>query len=328
MTVATGINGQLGYAAESTFGTAVTPTRFAEFLSEDFKKTVQRLEAQGIRAGARVDRSDRWASGRVGVDGSIDQELHNKGFGLLLKHLFGNVVTAQPDSGGHPTVFTHTFIPASLWGLSLTHEVGWKDETGTAFKKTIEGAKAKGFELSAKVGEFAKLKSEWVAEDLVAASGVTVAAYPASTTPMTFVMATLTIGGSAVDVEGFTLKGVNALDDDRYFIGSQLRKEPVNNGYGEYTLDIDAEWVDWTAYNRFINGTEAALVILIQGANIVDATYKYQLQITTNVRFDGDTPRLDERKRIMQPLKAKALDTGSGPGTAITAVYQTTDSTP
>lgn len=328
MTVATGINGQLGYAAESTYGTAVAPTRFTEFLSEDFKKTIQRLEAQGIRAGARVDRSDRWASGRVGVDGTLDMELHNKGFGLLLKHLFGGVATAQPDVGGHPTVYTHTFTPATLYGLSLTYEVGWKDEALTAYKKTIEGAKAKGFELSAKVGEFAKLKSEWIAEDMTVASAVTTASYVASTSPMTFVQASLTIGGSAVDVAGVTLKGVNPVDEDRYFIGSQLRKEPVGNDYRNYTLDIDAEWSDWTAYNRFLNGTEAALVFLIQGANIIDGAYKYQLQVTCNCRFDGDTPKLDLRKRIMQPLKAKCLDTGSGAGTAITAVYQTTDTTP
>lgn len=328
MTVANGIDGQLGYKAETTFGTAVVPDRFAEFNSENFKKEIQRIESKGIRAGSRVMRSDRWAAGRIDVAGSLEQELHNKGFGLLLSHLFGGVATSQPAVGTHPTVFDHTLTPAGLWGKSLTMELGWKDAAANSYKKTVEGAKCKGFELGAKVGEFAMLKSEWSAEDLVAATSLTAASYPASTSPFTFVQGSLTIAAGAADVEEVTLKAANPLADDRYFLGSALRKEHIENDLREYTLDIASEWSDWTAYNRFVNGTEAALALLFQGANIIDATYKYQLQVTCNVRFDGETPGLAGLERIKQPLPAKCLDTGAGPATAITAVYRTTDATP
>lgn len=325
---ATGIYGQLGYAAESTYGTAVTVTRFQEYLEESFKLEIARLEAAGVRTGVRVLRTDRWSSGRKHVSGSISQELHNKSFGLLLKHALGGLATSQPDAGGNPTVYDHTITPGALDALSLTFEVGWKDILGNGFKKTVEGAQCVGWEIGAKLDEFAIVKTDWIGEDMSDTTGVTSASYPSSTTPLTFVNGSLTIAGSAVSVEEFRVMGKNALDQDRYFLGSQLRSQAPENGYRELTGDLVAEFADWTAYDRFKNGTEAALVALLRGA-LISGTYYHDTQLTMNVRFDGESPVVDQaRGRIKQRLPFKAIATSDTASTALSLLYRTTDSTP
>lgn len=323
---ATGVRGQLGYAAESTYGTAVTVTRFQEFVSESFTQEIARLEAKGVRQDALVLPSARWAAGSEDVKGSLTQEIHNKSFGLMFKHMLGGSSVAQPDSGSNPTVYENTLTPARLDGLSLTMEVGWKDTGGNGFKKTIEGAQCVGWEISSKVGEFAMLKTDWIAEHLADTTSVTAVSYPSSTSPFTFTQGALTIGGSAVPVEEVTLTGKNALDGERRFLGTTVRAQAPDMDYREYAGSCVAEFASWTAYDRFVNGTEAALTVFFTGATI-SGSYKYALEITANVRFDGDTPTVDGRGRIKQPLKfkcvASTIDTAS---TALSMVYRTTDS--
>jgi len=59
-----------------------------------------------------------------------------------------------------------------------------------------------------------------------------------------------------------------------------------------YAGNVAAWFEDLVAYNRFVNGTEGALVAKFVGAEIeqVTPTYNYELEVTCNVRYDGDTP--------------------------------------
>lgn len=321
MAVSNAIQGQLGYAAESTFGTGVTPTRFTEFITESFKRDDERIEAKGIRTGTRLIRSDRYRIGRTTVEGGIETEIHNKGMGLLFRHMLGSVATTGPVSGA----YDHTFTVGSLFGLSLTFEAAWVDTAAANFSKQIVGAKCKSWELSTKVGELMLLKTEWSARDLTAQSSLTTASYPSTTAPFVFTDAVLTLGGSSVDVTECVLKGTNAIDEDRHYLGSRLRKEQIENEYREITGELTTDWTAWTDYNRFINGTEASLVLTATGG-LIGGAKSYQVIVTANVRTDGDTPEIGGRGRIAQPLKVKVADTGAG--TPFSLLYITTDSTP
>jgi hypothetical protein len=66
-------------------------------------------------------------------------------------------------------------------------------------------------------------------------------------------------------------------------------------------------------------------VLLFQGATISNS-YKYELRVTANVRFDGDTPTVNGTDVLELPLKYKCV--GNTGATALTAVYQTTDVLP
>ena len=327
MAIGSGLSAQLGVKAESTYGTPVTVDRFYEFTDESLKLDVARLESKAIRSGARVLRSDRWASGKRVCGGSVGLELTNKSFGLLFTHMFGAVATTQPSAGPDPTVYDHTFTPGDLAGKMLTTQVGRPDIGGTVRPFTYHGCKVAGFEISGKVDEIAGVKLDLVAEDEDTSTGLATVTYPATLSLLTFVQGTLTVAGAAVSVREATVKGDNGLKSGRHFLGSALTKEPLEAALRGYTGSLDADFESLTAYNRYVDGTEAALVLLFQGA-IISTTLRYQLQVTCNVRFDGETPQVKNVDMIPLSLPFTCLDSGAGGGSAITAVYRTTDVTP
>ena len=324
MAIPSGLSAQIGIVDEVTYGTPVTVTRFYEFITENLKLEIERIESQALRSGTRVQRSDRWSSGQKSVGGDVELELANKSFGLWFKHIFGGVVSAQPDGGGNPTVWEHTFTPGDL-PTSFTAQVGRTDVGGTTRAFTYHGCKVASWMLESAVGEIAKLTATVLGEDEDTGTALASASYPSTLSLMTFVNGSLSLAGSAYDVMSFKLEGDNGLAEDRYFLGSQLRKNPLEAAMREYTGELEAEFNDLTAYNRFVNGTEAALVLLFEGATI-STTYKFATQITANVRFDGETPEVGGAEIIGQTLPFKCL--GNTSASALTILYRTTDTTP
>lgn len=146
------------------------------------------------------------------------------------------------------------------------------------------------------------------------------ATYPGSIKPLKFNHASVTLGGSAVNVKSLTLSGSNMLDDSRRFLGNQYITEPLEMGLREYTGSLEIEFTDLTQYTRFVAGTEAALV-----ASFVSGTDS--VTITTNVRVDGTTPNVAGRDILTQTLPVKCI-ASSTDASAITAVLVNSDSTP
>jgi hypothetical protein len=324
MPIPSGLSAQLGVAEEVTYGTPVTVTRFYEFTDEKIKVDDERIESAGLRSGTRVQRSDRWVRGKRSVGGEVNMELADRSFGLWFKHMLGGVASAQPSAGPDPTVWRHTFTPGDL-PVGLTVQVGRTDTGGTTQPFTYHGCRVSEWELGCSMGEIAKLTATLLGEDESTDIALAVASYPASLGLMTFVEGSLLVGGAAMDVTEFSLSGANTLKDDRYFFGSRLRKSPLENGLREYTGELSSEFTSLTAYNRFVNGTEAALVLTFEGATISNA-FKYYTKITANVRFDGETPEVSGAEVIEQPLAYKCV--GNTPGQALTIEYQTTDTAP
>lgn len=314
---------QLGIAEETTFGTVVTPDRFYEILDEGVQLSIERIESGALRKGQRVLRSDRWAAGQKSAEGPVELELANKSFGLWFKHALGTVATSQPDATNAPTVYDHTFTPGDL-PTGLTVQPGRPQVDGTVQAFTYHGCKIASWELACAVGEIAGLSFDLIGEDEDTSTALASASYPADLTLMTFVEGSLTIAGSAVDVASASVSGDNVLADDRYFLGSALRKEPLEPAMREYTGTVEAEFTGLTAYNRFINGTEAELILKFEGANIEDV-YNFTTQVKANVRFDGETPTVAAGEIIPQPLPFKVVDDST---TSIEILYRTTDTTP
>lgn len=324
MAIPSGLSAQLGIAEETVYGTPVTVTRFFEFTDESLAMEIERIESAGLRSGTRVQRSDRWVPGQKSVGGDVEMELATKSFGLWLKHALGGVATTQPSAGPDPTVYDHTFTPGDL-PVSLTVQVGRTGVDGTTRPFTYEGCRVSEWEISGSVGELAMFKATLIGEDEVTATALATASYPSSLGLLSFINGSLTVAGSAFDVKEFSLAGNNGLADDRYFFGSALRKQPLEAEMRVYDGELKAEFTDLTAYNRYINGTEAAMVLLFRGP-LISGTYFFDLQITTNVRFDGDTPSVGGAEIVELPLKYKCV--GNTPATALTILYRTTDTLP
>lgn len=322
MAIRSGLAAQLGHVAESTYGTGVTVTRFTEFVDESLKLESERMESTALRAGRRVQRLDRWAVNKKGVSGDITYEVASKGFGLLLKHALGSLAITTP--GGATTTRLHTVTLGDPWGLSMTVQVGRPDVGGTVQPFTYLGCKVTEWELSLEVDGPLMLKLTYDGRDEVTGTALATATYAASDELLWYTGATLTVGGSAVPVKKVMLKGTNGLKTDRYFInGSSLKSEPIAGELSEITGEIECEFNGLTDYNRFVNGTTAALVFTAEGSTI-ETTHKFGLTSTLPaVRFDGDTPNVNGTDITMLSLPFKVLDNGTDP--PVSLAYKTTD---
>lgn len=323
MALRSGIAAQVGFAAESTFATYTAPTRYLEFVTEGLTLASERIEGSGLRAGQRVLRNDRWAVNKKGVGGDIQLEVLSKGFGLIFEHMLGSNTTANPAG----SVYTHTSILGDTAGKSLVVQVGKPDVSGTVQPFSYLGCKVASWELSCEIDGVLTLSLtlDGVDEDTTESLGT--ASYASSDELLYFTGASLTIGGSSVDVRTFSLAGDNALATDRYFLRSSgLKKEQYPVGVPEITGTLEMDFEDLTEYQRFVDGTEAALVATFQAPTLLETGYYPHLEITLPVvRFDGDTPTVGGPEILTQSLPFKVLDNGTDE--PISIEYQSADAT-
>lgn len=319
-----GIDTQVGIAEETTYGTLVAPARFLEFTAESLKAAIDRNESKGKRAAQRVIRSDHWKAGKRQGGGGLEFEIGNKGLGLLLtKHLLGSVTTTADGAGKK-----HSGSVADLFGKSLTIQIGRPDVSGVVQPFSYLGCKIDEWEISNNVDGFATLKlSKIDARDEDSTTGLTSATAPAADEILHWSGAVITLGGSAFDVFDFSVKGSNKLKSDRFYMkGSNLKKEPIEKAMRDYTGSFSADFDGLTAYQRFLNGTHAAITATWTAVSTYDVAKPYKLVITIpSARFDGETPNSDGEDTLRQSLPFKAHDAGAG---AITIDYYTSDATP
>lgn len=331
MALAGGLSAQFGMAAETTVGTAVTPTRFLEFNADTLEQTIARIESSGLRPNRRVLRSTQWNAGRIGVQGDVDFEVNSNGFGLLFKAALGTIATSQPNAGSFPTVYEHKATVGATDGSSYTVQVAAGDTGGTVRAFTWSGMKIPKWQLSCDEGGFLMFKPTFDGWAESTAIGVAAAAYSATGVPLNYIGGSLTLGGVATNVKKFLLTGDNKHEVGRYFMRgaatSQTKAEQLESGLRAYGGSLDLEFQSLTDYNRFVNGTVAALTMFFEGA-VIAGTYSSAVEVTLPaVRFDGKTPAVPGPGLIDVQLPFIAMDDGAGTG-GVQIIYRTTDTTP
>lgn len=310
-----GIDAQIGMSAESTYGTYVAPTRFYELVSETLKYNIQRIESKGIRAGRRTQH--RWKAGNRSVSGDINMELVPQDLGIILQHTLGNPVTTGTDP------YTHTFTGmGNIDNKSMTIQVGRPDEAGTIQPFSYLGCKFTEMAINCKTGEFATIKLGVYGREEVTAQSLATASYDAELEPFVFTEGTLSVAGSTVEVMSvdYVVNTGLAVDRHRVGAGGGKPKKALVNGLATVSGSFTADFENLTNYNRFVNGTEASLVLAF------NAGTDKQLTITSNVRFDGETPNVGgmELLQLQQPFVATSLASDAA---AITAVLINSDVT-
>lgn len=324
-----GFLGQLGVKAESTYNTGVTVDRFFEFNSESIAVEVGRVESSGIRAGTRAMRSDRRVPYIMGAGGSVEFYVLSKGFGFWLDQCLGTVSTG---SAAETVVYTHTGTVGSLTGKFFTAQVGVPQVGGgTITPKTATGGKVKSFELSCATGEALKFSADLDFANLEHSTSLATASYPTSTELLTFVGGSVTVGGTAVNVNKFSVKVDNGLKTDRrYLIASATKKEPVEAGHRKIDVELGLDFEGTTHQNRVLSataaGAQAAVVLTCAGLTTIGSTLKPTVTITIPVvMFDGDTPTVGGPDVVGETVKGMGLYDGTN--SPITIAYKTLDTT-
>ncbi|HJU00260.1 MAG TPA: phage tail tube protein [Actinomycetes bacterium] len=275
MPYGSGLSAQLGIAAESTVGTAVTVTKFYELSAdggETLNKEVGWLRAQGLKAGQGYITTARMRQSRFGVAGGlsifhVDRGVAatGGGMGLWWKHALGSVITT-PTQIAATTAYKQIHTPGFKTGLAFTAQVGRPQTDGTVKAHTFRGCKIPSWTFSCSQDElamFAPTIDGWQ-ESLV--TGLATASYPSAAEPFSFMDAsTFTLGGtpstasgetsisggSAVTtvVTGFSLTGSTPMAVDRRGFGNQgVKREQIENAIPTITGTLTGEY---TAQSEF-----------------------------------------------------------------------------
>ena len=299
MATGTGLDAQVGYVAESAWGTSAVVTRFLPLISETMKKEIERVESPSIYVGRQTWNTDQWAPGMAMIGGDIQHELYDSSIGLLLRAAFGTVNTANASG-----TYTHTFWPAAP-GVSLTVQIGRPTIYGTVVPFTYEGCKVQSWEIAAAAGENLTYGHTLVGEEETMGTALASASYTASIKPWRFQNATFSLAGSTTPISAFRIGGANNLVERR-FVGATVTSEPLRENLAEYTGELTLEWGNPSAggtlnYHRFFGGTEAALVMTAVAGGTASAT------ITANIRYDGTTPNVAGRGIIEHSIPFKCI---------------------
>lgn len=320
MPIGSGLSSQFGFAPEVTYGTFVTPSRFLEFNSEKLALTVEKLRTRGIND--RYQRSTRVRTYVKDGKGTVELDIQNKGFGLLFKQALGGATIAQV---GTTAEWKQTFTPdpSGLAGTMATVQIGRPDVGGTVRPFNYLGGKITEWEFGAALDENVKLTTTWDFKGGENTSALAVQSLPVDSTPLSFIDGSLTIDAAAVSVQRASVKGVNSLDTDRRFYGT-TKKEPIANGEMEITGQLEMEFEDLTQYNKFVAGTQSALVLTYAYGQIPTTANPFKLVVTIPViEYTGETPQVGSSAVLKQALPFKALYNGTNP--LITIDYHSSD---
>jgi hypothetical protein len=326
---------QFGVGKESTYGTAVVPTAFYEIISEDFKGSYPRLQAEGLSA-ALVDRSDRFAVTNKGASGSVSLEPLSKGFGNLLSAMMGTVATGAVQE---TSVYTHTATMGNLTGKNLTVQVGRADSASVVRPWTYEGGKVTGFEFSNQVDQTLRsslsfdFEKESNPDAPAGAYALATATLPTAAQIFTWQGGTITIGGSPVDISEFSVRVDNALKSDRYFIagaGSASKREPVQDGKRKVTWSFKTPYDNNNFWERVASatnaGTYAAISAIWEAPTLIGTTLYPRISFSIPVaRFDEGGPSVSGPSMIDQTFTGVGLYDGTN--SALEIAYRSTDVT-
>src|SRR5215469_18033368 len=209
---ASGLSGQVGTVAESTYGTPVTVTHFYEFLSESLTFNPNWLDGAGLKAGQAYNRASRTVQSRFDVNGYLTME-HTIGspanavadsMGFWWKYALGSSVTTPTLVLG--TAYKQVHTNGSKAGQFITVQVGRPQISGITVQPfTYTGIKVTDWEFSCNDNQIAQLKCTCDGQTELTSVALAAASYPTPNGLFAFSDASvMTIGGTASTSGGET----------------------------------------------------------------------------------------------------------------------------
>lgn len=314
-----GLLAQIGFGEETTYGTAFFVTRFVPLVEESMTQEIERLESEGIIAGARLIRSQQWAPGLKRITGDVGLEWYQQNSALLWKHMLGSITSSFTAGIG-----THTATIGTLYGKGLTMQIGKPTTTGSVIPFTYAGVKVQSWTIAVEAGEIATLGLTLIAKSETTSTALVTAAYSTDADkPFTYLHGAVSISGSSICVRSLEVSGENMLSDERICIGQDTIDEPVENDRREITGTATLEFTSTQQYQRYLDGTELPIVLTMSASTSASAT------LTMNCRYDGVTPAVEGRDLVVVEVPFKVIGTTAGGDSGgITAVIRNTQSSP
>jgi len=277
-----GYDSDFGYAEEVTYGTRLAPTNFNEINSGSLAKVQSALPKVVLNSAAE----NSFVLSKVDAGGSVEMCIPYQGAEILFKHLTGG--TPITTVVGGTLVRNHKFVLADnlLTGLSLYLSKDG-DAIGTAY--AYPGSQISALTMVQDVEGQLIGTWEFKSQDETEVAVVT-PTFPTSNAVDYTQVSVATFNGGTVEAMATEFKIENPLAEDRYRLGSRLRKGLGRGDVRKITGKVTLEFDDVTEYNLFRNSTETAIILEWVGA-IADAGEAFKFKVTVpRAIFSGTSP--------------------------------------
>lgn len=329
------INSQLGCKIETTYGTDVVVDRFWSFTNASLKTKQQHLDGEGLRAAGIGLRSDQVRVHNQGGEVDLEMEWMTKGMGWWLLPMQGALATGAATDSAYP----HTGTMATTYGDFFTAQVNMPlHPAGTDQAITLCGVKVLEWELSCDMDGKVMFKPKLDVREIDTSVGLASASYVASAVPYDWVDVSITLGGSALPVTGWTLKCNNNLDTERYHQqASAFKSEPTRKGHPvisfEFDKDFEALATVWNRVRASVAANSMAQLVVTMSCSDTGQTIGSATQPSTVITIpklrlddiDGLTVSGPDHAGIKS--KGSGLARYDGSNNLMTILYTSSDST-
>lgn len=328
MSIRSGIAGQAMFSVESVYGTYVAPTRSLEIEKESIKHDRLNIDSSAIRANTRVLRSDRYKRATKGAAGTITMPAWNKGLGMFLQTAMGIDTITTPSGATNTRDHTSTYVDP--FGKMMTVQIGRPDVSGTVQPFSYLGGKIVNTVFSNDVDGYLMVDWDFDFQEQTTAQALGTFTPPTALELLTFVGATISVGGSQKDCKDIKINLPHPQNTARYFLkASATKKEPIVNKLAVPTVELTADFESLVEYARYTGDSTVAITALWEGS-IIEAgggatvNPKYGLQVTiTAARTNEYESNLDGLDTLEEKVTFEILDDGTNPPVSIR--YRTID---
>ena len=276
----------LGWAQESTYGTAVDPpTKFIEIETESLKAERKKI----VRPLLGHVSQRRTVNSKMSVGGGFKTDMLWEGLEQILKHALGSVATTGPVG----SIYTHTYSLAAALPTGLTLNVN-RDAANIGGSSAFQYSGCKIAKLT--IGQEMELPMSLECEVLgrtrvnVARTAATFPTHDAvDYAQMTVAAINPASANYAIPVKSLKIVIDNALHEDQYRLtGAGLRAGIGRGGQRKITVEAEAEFESLTAFTYFLNLTNSDLQF-----KWVNSLKEFIITMP-NVTFDGEDPGSDD----------------------------------
>lgn len=252
------LDAQVMIAAESTYGTGVTPTRSYEWDLDGSEHAFDPkvIIGSGMQVGdGGFERADRSVAVIGQGSGKIALDYQTKGMGVLTNGPYNTGVATLVSGTTYQHLFTGALATSLLQSFTTQYGIIRSDSAGTVDAYTYLGTTFLKHMIKCDAGNVISTEFEWDAKAQTVATGLATPAYPAGLLdPFHFGEIVCTVGGSLTvptttalavtgtvvnDVKSFEYSLDNQADTERWVFGSRNQPRVAKR---QATLKLSTEY--------------------------------------------------------------------------------------
>lgn len=338
MAIGSGLSAQLGYKAESVYGTAVVVDQFNDFTSESLQIEQTWTEPQGLAAGRLVPLAARQVQTTRTVSGSVEMDFSTRSMSRLVRQMLGSPVATHTLVSGSAYEAAHQL--GQMTGLSMTMQAGRPQTDGTVKPFTAVGCKFTDWEIASEKGGLVSLNLGVDAKDLLTSQALATASYVTPNEIFNHTQLVVKLGGTAstasskVSITGgvalttlvdkVSVKGTNPLATERMGTGA-TKSEQIQNDMFDGEITLEGEFADQAVlYDVWRAGTVVPVQLTWTGSVITGGNFTLDI-IASACKIVTDEVGVDGPDIIGQSATFKVLADGTNNPLQIRLV--TTDTT-